>query len=77
MKHRHVLAFAAASMMSLGAIAQLPVTVEVAPPPPVAEAVPAPRAGFTWSGLRMGPAPLGAAHRRHVDAGRRRVAAAR
>jgi hypothetical protein len=49
MKHKAVFAFAAASMMSLGAMAQAVISAEVAPPAPIAEAVPAPRAGFTWS----------------------------
>jgi hypothetical protein len=49
MKSRIVLAFAAASTMSLGAIAQGVVAVQVAPPPPVIESVPAPRPGFIWS----------------------------
>jgi hypothetical protein len=49
MKHKLILAFAAASTLSLGAMAQAVVAVQVAPPPPIVEAVPAPREGFTWS----------------------------
>lgn len=49
MKHKLILAFAAASTLSLGAMAQAVVAVEAAPPAPIAEAVPAPREGFTWS----------------------------
>ncbi|HVZ42625.1 MAG TPA: hypothetical protein VHA82_02360 [Ramlibacter sp.] len=53
MKRKFVLALAAAaSMMSLGTIAHATpavVAIDVAPPTPIVEAVPAPREGFTWS----------------------------
>ena len=44
MKHRLVLLFAAASTLSVGAIAQSSVTVQVTPPVTVVETVPAPAA---------------------------------
>jgi len=49
MKRKLVLVFAAASALSLGAIAQAVVSVQVAPPAPIVEVTPAPREGFTWS----------------------------
>lgn len=49
MKRKLILIFAAASTLSLGALAQTTIAVQVAPPAPIVEAVPAPRDGFTWS----------------------------
>lgn len=49
MKQKFVLIFAAASTLSMGAMAQAVISVEVAPPAPIVEAVPAPREGFVWS----------------------------
>jgi hypothetical protein len=47
MKSKIILALAA-STLSLGAMAQ-GVAIQVAPPPPIIESVPAPREGFVWS----------------------------
>jgi hypothetical protein len=49
MKCKLILTLAAASTLSLGAMAQGVVSVQVAPPPPIVESVPAPREGFVWS----------------------------
>lgn len=48
MKSKIILALAA-STLSLGALAQGVISVQVAPPAPIIESVPAPRAGFVWS----------------------------
>jgi hypothetical protein len=50
MKRKLIYVFAAASTLAAGAaMAQATIAVQVAPPAPIVESVPAPRDGFTWA----------------------------